>query len=67
MEQTIGNLTTEIRQPSDPFSNLAQQGIRRCQINALKAMMPSLDDSPEFILVWGSIDVENGYVLLAKN
>lgn len=43
MERTIGNLGQEIRQPSDPFSNLAQQGIRRCQINALKAMLPQFD------------------------
>ncbi|KAF8547150.1 hypothetical protein OG21DRAFT_1393469, partial [Imleria badia] len=42
MERTIGNLRQEIRQPSDLFSNLAQQGIRRCQMNALKAMFPSL-------------------------
>ncbi|KAN0097076.1 hypothetical protein V8E55_001522 [Tylopilus felleus] len=63
----MGNLTREIQQPSDPFSNLAQQGIRRCQVNALKAMIPSLhgSDSPES-LPCSSTDIGNGYVLLPK-
>jgi hypothetical protein len=43
MEQTIGNLTEEIRQPSSPFANLGQRAIRRAQVNALKTMIPSLD------------------------
>ena len=43
MEWTIGNLGQEIRQPSDPFSNLVQQGIQCCQVNTLKALVPTLD------------------------
>lgn len=65
MEWTIRNLTHEICQPSDPFFNLAQQGIHRCQINALKAMIPSLDNSSN-TLPCGSADLGNGYVLLPK-
>ena len=65
MERTIGNLGQEIRQPSDPFSNLAQQGIRCCQVNALKAMIPHLDP-PENTNPRASADLGNGYTLLAK-
>jgi len=65
MERTIGNLGQEIRQPSDPFSNLAQQGIRRCQVNALKAMIPHFDP-PDNVSPCASADLRNGYVLLAK-
>ncbi|KAF9243887.1 hypothetical protein BU15DRAFT_21889, partial [Melanogaster broomeanus] len=42
MERTIGNLGQEIRQPSNPYENLLQEGVRRCQINALLASMPEL-------------------------
>ena len=66
MERTIGNLGQEIRQPSDPFSNLAQQGIRRCQVNALKAMIPDLDLTGEGDNPRASEDLGNGYVLLPK-
>ena len=65
MERTIGNLGQEIRQPSDPFSNLAQQGIWRCQVNALKAMIPHLDP-PENTNPRASADLGNSYTLLAK-
>jgi hypothetical protein len=43
MERTIGNLREEIRQPSNPYANLSQCGIRRSQVNALKAIMPDPD------------------------
>jgi len=66
MERTIGNLGQEIHQPSDPFSNLAQQGIHRCQINALLAMYPELDLSWEGANPRASKDLGNGYVLLPK-
>ncbi|KIM55005.1 hypothetical protein SCLCIDRAFT_135698 [Scleroderma citrinum Foug A] len=66
MECTIGNLGQEIHQPSDPFSNLAQQGIRHCQINALLAMYPDLDLSQEGANPHTSEDLGNGYVLLPK-
>ena len=66
MERTIGNLGQELRQPSDPFSNLAQQGIRRCQMNALLAMYPDLDLWREDANPRVSEDLGNGYVLLPK-
>lgn len=66
MEWTIGNLRQEIKQPSDPFSNLAQQGIHRCQINALKAMLPQFDHA-ENLHPHGSWDLRNGYILLTKS
>jgi len=65
MERTISNLGQEIRQPSDPFSNLVQQGIRRCQVNVLKAMIPHFDP-PDNVSPRASADLGNGYVLLAK-
>ncbi|KAI0041645.1 hypothetical protein FA95DRAFT_1610837 [Auriscalpium vulgare] len=63
LERTIGNLGEEIKQPSMPFANLAQRGLRRCQVNALKAMIPDLDpDQPR--VPRGAADLGNGYVLL---
>ena len=62
IERTIGNLGEELKQPSNPFANLAQRGLRRCQTNALKAMVPDLD--PPKTLPHGSIDLGNSYILL---
>lgn len=47
MERTIGNLGQEIRQPSNPYENLSQEGVRRCQINSLLASMPELAGPPK--------------------
>lgn len=63
MERTIGNLGEEIRQPSNPYANLSQRGLLRCQVNALKAMMPDLGP-PQLSLPRGSIDLGHGYILL---
>jgi len=62
IERTIGNLGEEVRQPSNPFANLAQRGLYRSQTNALRAMLPHLD--PDKALPRGSIDLGNAYVLL---
>jgi hypothetical protein len=62
MECTIGNLTEEMKQPSQPFANLAQHGLCRAQVNALKAMIPNLEKEAKQPK-W-SEDVRNGYVLL---
>jgi len=67
MERTIGNLSQEICQPSDPFSNLAQQGICCCQINALQALFPHSFDSFQNPTPHGSEDIGNGYVLLCRH
>ncbi|KAF8834249.1 hypothetical protein BDN67DRAFT_915323, partial [Paxillus ammoniavirescens] len=62
---TIGNLGQEIRQPSKPYANLAHEGVRRCQVNALISALPELDE-PAKGLPYGAIDLEGGYVLLHK-
>lgn len=73
MERTIGNLGQEIRQPSNPYANLSQRGLLRCQVNALISMIPeqsigasttSTTTDLDGHLPRGSIQLENGYVLL---
>ncbi|KAF8871855.1 hypothetical protein BD779DRAFT_1613874 [Infundibulicybe gibba] len=64
MERTIGNLGEEIHQPSNPFANLSQRGVRRSQVNALKAMVPDLGSDNSDSLPHGAIDLGDGYVLL---
>ena len=63
MERTIGNLGEEIRQPSNPYANLSQRGLLRCQVNALKAMIPDLQQSPP-ALPRGGVDLGKGFALL---
>ena len=63
MEQTIGNLTQELRQPSNPYANLAQQALLRCQINAMKNIIPDIEESND-LLPRGAITLGNDYVLL---
>lgn len=62
MERTIGNLGEEIKQPSQPYANISQRGVLRCQINALLARFPSISPIPPFPM--GSILLDSGYVLL---
>lgn len=63
IERTIGNLGEEITSHVNPFANIAQRGVRRCQVNALKAMIPDLE--PEINqLPRGARDLGDGYVLL---
>jgi hypothetical protein len=66
LEWTIGNLGEEIKQHSNPFANLSQRGIRRAQVNALKAMIPLLDTGTldKGWLPCGSKDLGNGFILL---
>jgi hypothetical protein len=63
MERTIGNLGEEIKQHSNPYANISQRGLRRCQTNALKAMMPDLSP-PENVLPRGAVDLGDSYILL---
>ena len=60
MEQTIGNLTQELRQPSNPFANLSQRALLRCQINALKNIIPDLEEPAG--LPRNAIDLSDGYI-----
>lgn len=62
IERVIGDLSGEIRQPSNPFANISERGLRCSQVNALKAMIPELDPTPA--PPRGSIDIGNGYRLL---
>ena len=62
MERTIGNLGEEIKQPSQPFANLSERGLRRSQTNALKVMLPYLDEERKLPRV--SIKLGHGYILL---
>ncbi len=63
MECTIGNLGQEIKLHSDPYTNLSQRGVRRAQVNALKAMIPDLEPDVR-PLPRGAEEVGGGYVLL---
>ena len=66
MERTIGNLGEEIKQPSNPYANLSQRGLRRAQVNALTASLPQFataSDSETLPLRRG-VSVGDGYALL---
>jgi len=67
LEQTIGNLEEEIKQPSNPFANLSQHGIRCAWVNALRALIPDLmpDKADVNHLPCGARDIEDGFVLLS--
>ncbi|KAI0040163.1 hypothetical protein FA95DRAFT_1585105 [Auriscalpium vulgare] len=63
LERIIGDLGSEIKQPSHPYANLSQRAVRRAQVNALKAMIPEL--SPQKNKVpRGAVDLGGGFVLL---
>ncbi|KAL4063314.1 hypothetical protein J3A83DRAFT_4106741 [Scleroderma citrinum] len=65
MEQTIGNLGQEIRQPLNPYANLSCKGVWCCQVNALKVMVPGLcPEKAPFLPT--AMDIGGGYVLLHK-
>ncbi|KAF8475453.1 hypothetical protein JB92DRAFT_3283637 [Gautieria morchelliformis] len=63
MERTIGDLGQEIRQPSNPYANLSERALIRTQVNAIKAMKPKLDDSPDRTPK-GSLELGDGFMLL---
>ena len=43
MERAVGDYGGEIRQPGNPYGNLAKIMERQAHLNALKAMYPELD------------------------
>ncbi|KAI0054683.1 hypothetical protein BV25DRAFT_1816712 [Artomyces pyxidatus] len=63
MERTIGDLGQEVRQPSNFVANLSQRGLRRAEVNALKAMIPDLEPDTSR-LPRGSVSLGAEYVLL---
>jgi len=64
MEHTIRDLGKEIRQPSNPFTNLAWHALRQSQVNALKNIYPELDTTAVPHLPRFSQDLGEGCVLL---
>ena len=63
LERTIGNLGQELKQPSNPYANLANCGLRRSQLSAIHALFPDL--TPEVTdLPRGAVDLGDGYTLL---
>ena len=63
LERTIGNLGEEIKQPLNPYANLANCGLRHSQISALHTILPNLE--PDISgLPQGAVDLSDGYVLL---
>ena len=62
MERIIGVLGSQLRQPSNPFANLASQAQKMAHINALVAMWPSFEKVVQD--PYGSINLGNGYILL---
>ncbi|CDO72198.1 hypothetical protein BN946_scf184970.g50 [Trametes cinnabarina] len=62
LENYIGSITREIKQHATPYANVSERALRRCQVNALKALIPSL--APEEPLPRGAHTLASGYVLL---
>ncbi|KAI9066946.1 hypothetical protein FKP32DRAFT_1564687 [Trametes sanguinea] len=62
LENFIGNITHEIKQHSTPYANVSERACRRCQVNALQALIPSLAKASE--LPSGALELHGGYVLL---
>ena len=63
MEHAIGNLSSEIHLPSNPYVGLSQRATLRCQANALTAMSPELAKSQSSI-PYGAVDLQEGFFLL---
>jgi hypothetical protein len=59
IEQTIGNIKQEMRQPSNYLINFMKEGVRCARVN------PELIDSPPELLKH-SLDLGNGYIFLRK-
>ncbi|KAJ4479636.1 hypothetical protein C8J55DRAFT_536243 [Lentinula edodes] len=68
MERSIGNLTEEIGQDSNPYKNLSERCLRRSQTNSLKAAVPALDSDCDLEgkTPRGGLDLGNNFVLLCK-
>ena len=68
MERSIGNLTEEIKQYSKVYTHLSERGLRRSSVNALLALVPSLDKSQNLAnhVPLGEKVLGDGYLLLRK-
>ena len=65
MESAVGSFGREVRSHSNTFANIANRGVIRAQINAIKARIPDLE--PEPTLPRGSIPFGDGYALQAMD
>jgi hypothetical protein len=64
MERAIGDLSHDIRQPSNIFANLCQVALRRSQLNALKNACPELDPDSNTSLPKYAFNCGNGLIFL---
>ena len=62
MERVIGVFGSLIKQPSNPFANLAEQAKKVAEINALVSIWPELETEAKSPC--GSIEFGNRYLLL---
>jgi hypothetical protein len=62
MERVIGVLGSRLRQPSNPYANLAAQAQKMAHINAVVAVWPAFERNPSDPR--GSVDLDDGYLLL---
>jgi hypothetical protein len=62
MERVIGVFGSLIKQPSNPFANLAEQAKKVAEVNALVSIWPELEYANQD--PHGSIDIGNGFLLL---
>ncbi|KAG6808925.1 hypothetical protein H0H92_002347 [Tricholoma furcatifolium] len=66
MERTVGNLTEELKQHSEPYKHLSRRAVQRAEVNALKLMVPTLDrgTKKEESIPRGGENLGDGYILL---
>ena len=62
MENAVGSFGREVCSHSNMFANIANRGVIRAQINAIKAKIPDLE--PEPTLPLGAFPFGEGYALL---
>ncbi|PCH42719.1 hypothetical protein WOLCODRAFT_86186 [Wolfiporia cocos MD-104 SS10] len=62
MERAIELISRQLRSHVHPYANLAERGLVRCRTNALRAMMPELNETKS--LPRGAIELGGGYALL---
>ena len=63
MENAVGSFGREVRSHNNTFANIANRGVIRAQINAIKAKIPDLE--PEPTLPRGAFPFGDGYALLS--
>ncbi|KAF6756207.1 hypothetical protein DFP72DRAFT_810860 [Ephemerocybe angulata] len=64
IERAIGDLGAEIKQPSNPYKNLSERGLRRAQVNSLMAMTGLGPQQKSSRLGSGAVDAGEDYALL---